>query len=79
MLSETADAHLHDVRRTDINKYTRRMLNIVGETQLGDLPAMFGLHNVPSAHRLPSVKQDIAIYLWPLHAYVLYIARTVSM
>ena len=36
------------------------MLNIVGERERPnlDLPAMFGLHNVPSAHSFPFVKQD---------------------
>ena len=35
------------------------MLNIVGERDpTWDLPAMFWLHNVPSAHSFPFVKQD---------------------
>ena len=48
--------------------------NAVGERErpTWDLPAMFGLHNAPSA--LPFVKQDS--YLSPLHAHC--IARAVS-
>ena len=36
------------------------LVNIVGERERPnlDLPAMFGLHNVPSAHSFPFVKQD---------------------
>ena len=36
------------------------MLNIVGERERPNLPVMFGLHNVLSAHSFPFVKQDLA-------------------
>ena len=34
------------------------MLNIVGERERPNLGAMFRLHNLPSAHSFPFVKQD---------------------